>query len=121
MVIFISIAYVVVKLKIFKVFCFDSVSMKWSLFGCFWALNPANGLRSCSNFDQSLSLIRQTILSSILSGCQVSASGYLLFATLLRRTNYFFLVQDSVRPILRGLGAITSVSKVRWKRNFDYR
>ena len=30
----------VVKLKIFKVFCFDSASMKWPLFGIAWALSP---------------------------------------------------------------------------------
>ena len=38
-----------------------------------------------------------------------------------QKNQLLFLVQDPVRPILRGLGAITSVSKVRWKRNFDYR
>ena len=59
---FISIAYVVVKLKIFKVFCIDSASMKWPLFGFFWVLTSSNIVRSCWNFDQSLSPIRKTVL-----------------------------------------------------------
>ena len=37
---FIRIAYVVVKLKTFKVFCIDSASIKWNLFGIFWTLSP---------------------------------------------------------------------------------
>ena len=37
-----SIAYVVEKLKIFKVFCIDSVSIKWPIFAISWALTPPN-------------------------------------------------------------------------------
>ena len=37
---FINIAFVVVKVKIFKVFRIDSAAMKWSLFGGFSALLP---------------------------------------------------------------------------------
>ena len=37
---FIIIAYVVAKLKFFKVSCIDSASMKWRLFGFFWLLFP---------------------------------------------------------------------------------
>ena len=40
MVSFMSIAYVVVKLESFKVFCTDSASMKWLLFGIFGPLLP---------------------------------------------------------------------------------
>ena len=40
MVSFISIAFVFVKLKIFKFFRIDSTAMEWSLFGWFWALLP---------------------------------------------------------------------------------
>ena len=35
-----SIAYVVLKLNIFKVSCIDSASIKWPLFGIFWLLIP---------------------------------------------------------------------------------
>ena len=42
-----SIAYVIMKLKIFKVFCIDSASMKWPHFVCFWALAPPNIIQSC--------------------------------------------------------------------------
>ena len=44
---FIIIAYVVAKLKFFKVSCIDSASMKWRLFGFFLALIPPNIVRSC--------------------------------------------------------------------------
>ena len=37
---FISIAYVVVKLKIFKVSCIDSASIKWPFFGFFDPYSP---------------------------------------------------------------------------------
>ena len=37
---FINIAFVVVMLKIFKLFHIDSVAMKWSLFRGFWILLP---------------------------------------------------------------------------------
>ena len=36
----VSIAYVVVKLKCFKVSCIDSASMKWLLFGFFGSYSP---------------------------------------------------------------------------------
>ena len=47
MVSFISIAYVVVN----WFFCIDSASMKWLLFGIFWALTLPNIVWSCWNFD----------------------------------------------------------------------
>ena len=53
----ISIAFVVVKLTIFKDFCINSASMKWLLFG---ALTPPNIVQPCWNFDQRFSPIRQT-------------------------------------------------------------
>ena len=52
---FISIAYVVVKLKIFKVFCINLASMNWPLFVIFWAFTAPNIVWSCWNFDQSKS------------------------------------------------------------------
>ena len=42
MVSFIKIAFVVVKLKFFKVLGTDSASMKWSFLGVFWALAATN-------------------------------------------------------------------------------
>ena len=45
---FISVAFVVVKLYIFK--C--SASINWPLLGGFWALSPANMTRVCWNFNQ---------------------------------------------------------------------
>ena len=50
-VIFISMAYAIVKWKILKVFCIDSVSMKCPLFCDFFAFTPPNIVRSCWNFD----------------------------------------------------------------------
>ena len=45
---FISVAYVVVQLKVFKsFFCINSASMKWPLFGTFWALTLPNIVWSC--------------------------------------------------------------------------
>ena len=55
----ISIAYVVGKLKIFKVSCIDSAFMNWPLFGIFWLLFP----QLLFNLDEILlrgSPIRQT-------------------------------------------------------------
>ena len=52
MVSFISVAFVIVKLEIFKCFRGDAASMKWPLLGGFWALSPANMTRVCWNFDQ---------------------------------------------------------------------
>ena len=54
---FISIAFVVVKLKISKVFCIDSTSNEMALF---WALAPPNIVQSCWNFDQRLSVSNKT-------------------------------------------------------------
>ena len=45
----IKIYLIFVKLKNFKVFCTDSTSMKWLLFGFFWALTPQNIVQSCWN------------------------------------------------------------------------
>ena len=47
---------------------------------------------------------------SILSGCQVSASDYLSFSTLVRSNHYVYLVQDLFGPILGFLWAITLVN-----------
>ena len=47
---------------------------------------------------------------SILSGCQVSASVYLSFSTLVRRKHYVYLVQDLFGHILGSLWAITLVN-----------
>ena len=47
MVSFISVAFVIVKLEIFKCFHGDAASMKWPLLGGFWALSPANMTRVC--------------------------------------------------------------------------
>ena len=76
----ISIAFVVVKLSIFKVFCINSASMKWLLLG---ALAPPNIVQPCWNFDQRLSPVRQTqclknpsifwILAKILLKTKISA------------------------------------------------
>ena len=52
---FISIAFVVVKLKYFKVFYIDSASMKWAIFGFFWALTLPNIVQFCWRFDQGWS------------------------------------------------------------------
>ena len=60
MVSFISIAFVVEKLRIFKVFHIDSAFMKWFLLGFFWTLTPANIVQFCWNFDQRYSPIRKT-------------------------------------------------------------
>ena len=49
---FFSIAYVILKLKMFKIFCIDSASIKWTLFRIFWALTPPNIVWSCWKFDQ---------------------------------------------------------------------
>ena len=48
---FISVAFVVLKLKIFKCFRGDAASMKLPLLGGFWALSPANMTRVCWNFN----------------------------------------------------------------------
>ena len=52
MVSFISGAFVVVKLSIFKCFHGDAVSMKWPLLGGFWALSSVNMTWVSRNFDQ---------------------------------------------------------------------
>ena len=52
MVSFISVAFVIVKLEIFKCFRGNAASMKWPLLGGFWALSPANMTRVCWNFNQ---------------------------------------------------------------------
>ena len=57
---FISIAYAVVKFKILKVFFIASVSIKWPLFGLFWALTPSNIVWSGWNFKHRYSPIRKT-------------------------------------------------------------
>ena len=48
---FIIIAYVVVKLKNFKVFHINPASTKWPLFDGFWALTSPNIVQSCWNFE----------------------------------------------------------------------
>ena len=60
---FITIAYVVVKLKIFKAFCIDSVSIKWFILGIFWALTFPNIVWSCWNFGHRYSVIRGRLRS----------------------------------------------------------
>ena len=56
---FIIIAYVVAKLKFFKVSCIDSASMKWRLFGFFfWLLFPQILLDIAESLSRS-SPIRQ--------------------------------------------------------------
>ena len=59
---FIRIVYVIVKLKIFKVFCIDSASMKLPILGGFGALTSPNIVPSCWNVDQWLPPIRQILL-----------------------------------------------------------
>ena len=49
----------------------------------------------------------------LLSGCQVSSSGYLLFSTLPRRNDNVYFGSGPNWPILGGLGAITPVNNVR--------
>ena len=49
---FISIAFVVLKLKIFKKFRGDGASMNWAILGGFWTLTPPNMVRSCWNLHQ---------------------------------------------------------------------
>ena len=49
---FISVAFLVVKLKFFKCFYGDAASMKWPLLEGFWAVSPANMTQVCWNFDQ---------------------------------------------------------------------
>ena len=49
---FISVAFVVVKLKIFKCFRGNAASMKWPHLRGFWALSPANMTQVRWNFDQ---------------------------------------------------------------------
>ena len=49
----------------------------------------------------------------LLSGCQVSSSGYMLFSTLPRRNDNVCFGLGPNWPILGGLGAITPVNKVR--------
>ena len=44
---FIFIAFVVLKLKIFKMFRGDGPSMNWSILGFFLTLTPPNMIRSC--------------------------------------------------------------------------
>ena len=56
----ISIEFLVMKLKIFTVFCIDSTCNEMVPFWFFWALAPPNIVQSCWNFDQRYSLIRQT-------------------------------------------------------------
>ena len=48
---FISAAFVVVNLKIWKCLRDDAASMNWPLLRSFWALSPANMSRICWNFD----------------------------------------------------------------------
>ena len=57
----------------------------------------------------------------LLSGCQVSSSGYLLFSTLPRRNDNVYFGSGPNWPILGGLGAITPVNNVRLSWNFDHR
>ena len=59
--------------------------------------------------------------SHLLSGCQVSSSGYLLFSTLPRRNNNVYFGLGPNWPILEGLGKITPVNNVRLSWNFDHR
>ena len=56
---FISVAFLVAKLQIFKCFRGDEASMKWPLLGGFWALSSPNMAHVCLNFDQRYSLIIQ--------------------------------------------------------------
>ena len=49
---FVSIAFMIGKLKVFKVFRIDSASMKWPLFRVFWVLIPRNIAWFCWNFYQ---------------------------------------------------------------------
>ena len=56
----ISIEFLVMKLKIFTVFCIDSTCNEMVPFWFFWALAPPDIVQSCWNFDQRYSLIRQT-------------------------------------------------------------
>ena len=62
---FCSIAYVVGTLKIFRVSCIDSASMKWPLFGFFCSCSP-NYCSILQNFDQSLSIKTNTLLEKSL-------------------------------------------------------
>ena len=63
MVSFISAAFVIVKLEIFKCFCGDLASMKWPFLGGFWALPPANMTQVCSNFNQRYVFHKTKIVS----------------------------------------------------------
>ena len=57
----------------------------------------------------------------LLSGCQVSSSGYLLFSTLPRTNDNVYFVSGPNWLILGDLGAITPVNNVRCRWNFDHR
>ena len=54
-------------------------------------------------------------------GGEVFEEGLVLQCTLWPRRNKFFVVQDTIGPILGDLGAITLVSNITLSWNFDHR
>ena len=60
---FISVAFVVIKLYMFKFFCGGAALMKWPFLRGFWALTPANMSQICWNFNQRYVLFKTNTVS----------------------------------------------------------
>ena len=78
--------------------------------GTNWSLNCHLGLHQ--KFIRNSHIFYNRVIH-LLSGCQVSSSGYLLFSTLPRRNDNVYFGSGPNWSILGGLGVITPVNNVR--------